>query len=263
MSVKSAAPEATFVEFDGKKTQLTVGGKGPPLLYLHSAGGETEWTVFHQLLAEHFTVYLPAHPGFALSTGLDQVRDIDDYAWHYVDLLAKLGMQRVPVVGFSLGGWIGMELAIRRPNLVDRLLLVNSAGLHVPGSPMAELFIDELDDLRQLLFFDPDSPVVDQAMPRSLDDPRILLWVRAREATARVGWNPYLHNPRLPDHLKRIECPVRILWGREDRLIPLAHGEFLAEHLPNAELRILEQCGHMLPFEKPNEFAAQTAEFLG
>lgn len=105
----------TFPTIAGKKTQLIIGGDGPPLLYLHSAGGETEWMSFHEQLARHFTVYLPAHPGFADSKGLEQVRDIYDYAWHYVDFLEEQKLGSVPVVGFSLGGWTGLELAILRP----------------------------------------------------------------------------------------------------------------------------------------------------
>src|SRR5881392_4056716 len=83
-------PTTTFPVIAGKKTQLTIGGEGPPLFYLHSASGETEWMPFHELLAKHFTVYLPAHPGFADSKGLEEVRDIYDYAWHYVDFLQEL-----------------------------------------------------------------------------------------------------------------------------------------------------------------------------
>jgi pimeloyl-ACP methyl ester carboxylesterase len=71
-----------------------------------------------------------------------------------------------------------------------------------------------------------------------------------------------LHNPRLPQHLRRIQCPSLVLWGRHDRLIPLAHGEYYAAHLPNARLEIIEQCGHMPPFEKPAEFAAAVQRFL-
>lgn len=255
--------ETTFLEVAGRKTQLTRGGEGPPLVYLHSAGGETEWMPFHEQLAQHFTVYAPAHPGFALSEGLDSIDDIYDVAWHYVDLFKQLELTGVPVVGFSLGAWIGVELAILRPELVGRLVMVDAAGLRVEGAPMEELFIDDLDKLRKLVFFDPECPAVDLAMPRSLDDSRILLWLRAREATARVGWNPYLHNPRLPRHLRRVECPVRVLWGREDRLVPLAHGEYYAEHLPNATLEVLEQCGHMLPFEKPEEMVSSVVKFAG
>jgi pimeloyl-ACP methyl ester carboxylesterase len=255
-------PTTRSLNVAGKKTQLTEGGKGPPLLYLHSAGGETEWMPFHEELAKHFTVLLPAHPGFADSKGLEEVRDVTDYAWHYVDLLAELKLANVPVVGFSLGGWTGMELAVLRPNLVSKLVLVNSAGVRVAGTPMGELFIDDLTKLRQLLFLDPNNPAAKLAMPSSIEDPRILLWLRAREATARVGWNPYLHNPRLPAHLRRIECPTLILWGRHDKLIPLGHGEYLAEHIRGAKLEILDQSAHMLPFEQPVEFAEHVRRFV-
>jgi pimeloyl-ACP methyl ester carboxylesterase len=255
--------ETKFVEFDGKKTQVTIGGSGPPLLYLHSAGGETDWMPFHAALAKNFTVYAPAHPGFALSSGLEQIRDIQDMVWHYVDLLAALELQRVPVVGFSLGAWLAMELAVLRPELVEKLVLVNAAGVRVENASMAELFIDDFDDLRKLLFGDPDNlEIVNQAMPMSLDDPRILMYLRAREATARVGWNPYLHNPKLPQHLHRIQCPTLLLWGREDKLIPLPHGEFLAENIPGAQLEIYDRTGHMLPFERCDEFAARATKFV-
>jgi len=155
-----------------------------------------------------------------------------------------------------------VELAVLRPQLVSKLVLVDAAGLHVDGAPMAELFIDDFDKMRKLLFFDPDSPLVEQAMPTSIDDPRILLWLRVREATARVGWNPYLHNPKLPAHLHRIHCPTLVLWGREDKLIPLAHGEYYAEHIAGAKLQVFDRCGHMLPFEQAEQFAAATFNFV-
>jgi pimeloyl-ACP methyl ester carboxylesterase len=262
MPVPEIANTTSLLTVAGCKTQLLKGGEGPPLLYLHSAAGECEWTTFHNGLAERFTVYAPAHPGFALSGGYEEIRDIHDVAWHTVDLLAELGLSRVPVVGFSLGGWLAMELALLRPALVERMVLVAAVGIHVPNAPVAELFIDDLDKLRRLLFFDPDAPVASEIVPRSVEDRRFLMWLRAREATARVGWNPYLHNPRLAGHLHRIECPVRILWGREDRLVPLAHGAFLASRLREAELRVFDRCGHMLPFERPDEFVTETIAFL-
>ena len=255
-------PTTTFPTVAGKKTQLTVGGEGPPLLYLHSAGGETEWMPFHAKLAEHFTVYLPAHPGFADSKGLEQVRDVTDLAWHYADFLEEQKLGRVPIVGFSLGAWIATELAILRPQLVSKLVLVNAAGIRVEAAPMGELFTADLNKLRHLLFFDPNDPSADLAMPKSFDDARIIQWLRAAEATARVAWNPYLHNPRLPAHLRRVECPSLVLWGRQDKLLPLSIGEFYAKHLPNSRLDIIDNCGHMLPFEKPDAFAEKTVAFL-
>lgn len=254
--------ETHFVDIAGKSIELTEGGQGSPLLYLHSAGGETEWTSFHNLLAKNHRVYIPAHPGFSNSDGLDEIDDMDDLVWHYVDLLDELGLKSVPIVGYSLGGWLGTELAIRRPERVEKLILVNSAGLHIDGAPMAELFIDDIDKLRELLFFDPDSPVVEQAMPLNYEDSRIVLWLKAREATARVGWNPYLHNPKLLNNLRRVECPTRVIWADNDQLIPVPHGEAFAKGIRNAELHIVKEAGHMMPFEKPEEFTRLVLPFL-
>jgi len=262
MSTAATDCETSYLDVCGKKIQLARGGSGPPLLYLHSAAGETDWMPFHAALAERFTVYVPAHPGFATSTGLDAIRTTTDYAWHYVDLLDALQLQRVPVVGFSLGGWIAAELAIVRPGRVADLVLVNPAGLRVESAPMADLFIDDFAELKRLVYHDARCPGAELIFPSGLDDPKVLPWLRAREATARVAWNPYLHNPDLQAHLRRVECPTLVLCGKQDRLIPPAHGELYAQQIPGAKLEILADCGHMLPLEQPGKFVARTSEFL-
>jgi pimeloyl-ACP methyl ester carboxylesterase len=258
----TVANRTTFVDVRGRKTQLMIGGQGPPLLYLHSAAGETDWTRWHDALAQQFTVYAPAHPGFALSEGLDEIDDIHDMAWHSVDLLETVGLDNVPVVGFSLGAWLAVEMAILRPKRVRALVLIDAAGLHLDDAPAAELFLDDLDRLRRLIFHDANHPTAAEFFPSSRNDPRLLLWLRAREATARVAWDPYLHDPKLPRHLHRIACPTLVIWGDDDRLLPLAHGEFYAQHIPGARLEILPRCGHMAPFEATVECAARTLAFL-
>ena len=257
------SPKTQYIDVAGRKIQLTVGGKGPPLLYLHSAGGETEWLPFQAQLAESHTLYVPAHPGFMNSDGLETISDIHDLAWHYVDLLAQLSLPQVPMVGFSLGAWLGLELAILRPELVSRLHLTAAAGLHVDGAPMGELFIDDLDRLKALLFHRPDDPAAKLALPSGPDDPNMLFFLRNREATARLGWNPYLHDPKLRHHLHRIQCPVKLLWGQHDRLIPVRHGAEFARLIPVAHLRVLENSGHMVPFEAPDDYVADVLDFLG
>ena len=250
-----------IVTIAGKKTQVMRGGKGPPLVYLHSAGGEMDWTAFHDGLAKTFSLIATAHPGFALSEGLNEIDTIHDYAWHYVDLFQHFDLRGVPVVGFSLGAWLGVELAILRPELVSKLVMVDAAGLHVSGAPMAEWFIDDLIKLRELVFFDPNGKIAHEIMPNQPDEIQLLMFLRAREAAARVGWNPYLHDPKLPSHLRRVQCPTLVIWGREDELIPRAHGRFYAENIPGARLEILNECGHMLPYEKTDDFVRLTTAF--
>jgi pimeloyl-ACP methyl ester carboxylesterase len=253
--------QTEFVKIAGKKTQVMRGGSGPALVYLHSAGGEMEWTSFHNGLAQSFDVIAPAHPGFAMSDGLDQIDSIHDLAWHYVDLFEHFNLKNVPVVGFSLGGWLGVELAILRPELVGKLVMANPAGLHVDGEPMAEWFIDDLTKLRNMLFFNPQGPIAMEVAPLEPSEIQLLMFLRAREATARVGWNPYLHDPKLPGHLKRVKCPTLVIAGKNDQLIPWSHSKFYAEHIPGARLEVLDQCGHMLPYEKTDDFVRLSTEF--
>jgi pimeloyl-ACP methyl ester carboxylesterase len=250
-----------FINVAGKKIQVMRGGKGPPLVYLHSAGGEMDWTRFHDGLAQNFSVIAPAHPGFALSDGLNAIDDMLDLAWHYVDFFEQFDLRNVPVVGFSLGAWLAVELAILRPALVSKLVMVDAAGVHVDGVQMAEWFIDNFDKLRNLLVYDPESPVAYEVVPKTPDETQLLMFLRAREATARVGWNPYLHNPKLPSHLHRVQCPTLLIWGRDDKLIPLAHGKLYAEKIPGAKLEVLDQCGHMLPYEKTEDFVRLATAF--
>src|SRR5215831_11280269 len=174
-----------FVTVAGKKIQVMRGGSGPPLVYLHSAGGEMDWTSYHNALAQNFSLIAAAHPGFSLSEGLDQIDSIHDLAWHYVDFFEQFNLRGVPVVGFSLGGWLGVELAILRPELISKLVMVDAAGLHVADAPMAEWFIDDLEKLRRLLFYDPNGPIALEVAPTQPSEIQLLMFLRAREATAR------------------------------------------------------------------------------
>jgi len=116
--------------------------------------------------------------------------------------------------------------------------------------------------MRRLLFYDPKDPMVDQTIPTHMFDSKILPWLRAREATARLGWNPYLHDPKLPGHLHRIRSRTQIIWGDSDKLLPPGLGAPIAKMIPGAKLTILERTGHMVPFEQPERLAAEVEKFL-
>jgi pimeloyl-ACP methyl ester carboxylesterase len=81
--------------------------------------------------------------------------------------------------------------------------------------------------------------------------------------TARLTWKPYMHDPRLPHFLPRVTNPTLVLWGREDRVVPVECGEQYQRLLPNATLTVLEQCGHLPPIEHPDRVADLVTGFLG
>lgn len=254
--------ELQFIDVGGIKTQIRRGGKGEPLIYLHSGGGETFWMPFHEALASRFEVIAPAHPGFDQSQGLDRIEDIEDVAFHYLDLLDALGIEKAKIVGLSLGGWIAAELAVRWPQRLEKLVLVDSAGIWLPEHPIAELFGLEPAEWRELVFYDPKSELAEALIMDNPPDELFELILKGMEVLARLGWNPYLHNPKLHARLKRIKCPTLVVWGKHDKLIPLAYGEAFRDAIPEAKLCVIEECGHLPIFEKTEVFVEQVANFL-
>src|SRR5689334_24586685 len=89
------------------------GGSGPPLVFLHGASGHTGWLPVFERLAQRFDVLVPEHPGFGASDDPPWLDRPADLAYFYLDLMAALGLERVHLIGTSLGGWIAAELAIR------------------------------------------------------------------------------------------------------------------------------------------------------
>lgn len=251
-----------FLNLRGSKIQMLKGGSGDPLLYLHSAGGEVVWLPFFEMLAQHYTVYLPAHPGFSQSEGLDKIDTMEDLVFHCTDLMDHLGLVQPYVAGLSLGGWLAAELATRYANRIRKLALINAVGLRIPGAPIAEIFAATPEETRRLVFHDPLSDLAKMFVP-DVPSPEVLEnTLKAREATARVGWNPYLCNPKLRERLYRITVPTLIIWGESDRLVPPAHGKAYQEGIAGAKLVILEKCGHAPPFEKPQETAKLLSDFF-
>jgi len=256
-----------MLDVAGKQVRLLVGGSGPPLLYLHGLGGDVEWLDVHARLAARCSVHLPAHPGFAESTGVEQVDDMFDYVLHYVDLLDALGLRRVPVVGTSLGGWLAAELAALYPERVERLVLVDAVGLWIDAAPIGELFATPPPELAPMLYHDQNHPIAQmmRAMTSISDVPEdfALAQLKALEAAAKIGWNPYLHDPKLEGRLRRVTAPTLVLWGAQDGLVPLVHGERYRDRIKGARLEVIDRCGHLPAIERAEVFAEKVLAFLG
>lgn len=259
-------PERTTLAVGTKSIRLLAGGTGAPLLYLHGAGPDAEWGDVHERLAARFRVLLPSHPGFADSTGLEEVDGILDLVLHYTDLLDVLGLDAVATVGTSLGGWIAAELAALYPRRVARLVLVDPVGIRLDGVPMGELFGSPPPELAKLLFFDQDFPIA--ALMRAYDarmalpEEILLPQMKAMEVAAKIGWNPYLHDPKLETRLHRVTAPTLVVWGKQDGLVPLAYAERWKALVPGARVQVIDRCGHLPSVERPEALAEAVVGFL-
>jgi pimeloyl-ACP methyl ester carboxylesterase len=258
----TAPPEGASerLELGGGSIHVLRGGEGPPLLFLHAAGGAGAWHPFHGLLARHFEVLAPDHPGFGGSDDLPEVEAMDDLVYHYLEVLDRLGLERVNVVGGSLGGWIAAELAVHSPERIDKLALLGAVGLRIPGHMATDLFLMTPDQVVATLFKHPEAAA--GMFPAEPDVDFILAAYRDQAGLARYGWAPYLNNPKLERRLHRITAPTLVLWADDDRVIPIEHGRLYAERIPDATLQIVEDCGHAMYFERTEAFADAVSEFL-
>jgi 2-hydroxy-6-oxonona-2,4-dienedioate hydrolase len=148
-------------------------------------------------------------------------------------------------------------------------VLTSSVGIWIQEKPIADLFALDArfpERLRELLFHDVNSPVAQMlagGWGAELPDEILVNVLNAFAATAKIGWNPLLHDPRLERLLHRVRAKTLALWGANDRLVPLEYGEKFAKLIPGAVLEVIPACGHMVPFEKPAEWLAAVRRFLG
>jgi pimeloyl-ACP methyl ester carboxylesterase len=257
-------PREEGVSVGGIKVHTLIGGQGAPLLVLHGAGGPNGWRRWHAALAEHFTVYAPAHPGFGTSDSADWMEGIDDVARFYLWFIDAVGLQRPSVLGHSLGGWVAAEMATMNPGAIDKLILVAAAGLKPEQGEILDVFYYPVDQLRGFSYHDPSQvPEWEELFGQPPTPEQQDLALRNREMAARLIWKPYAHNPRLHRFLPRVANPTLVAWGKQDRIVPVTCGEQYAKLLPNATLKVIDNCGHSPNIEKPDEFVGIVRDFLG
>jgi pimeloyl-ACP methyl ester carboxylesterase len=230
------------------------------VLFLHAAGGAGAWHPFHELLASAgFEVIAPDHPGFGKSDEFPEEDRIDDLAFHYLDVLDALGLERPHVVGGSFGGWIAAELAVYAPHRIGSLSLLSPAGLRLPEHPVTDLFLLSPDKLPAVLFHTPPPTPVPDGAP---DLDAIIAAYRETTALARFCWVPFFNDPKLERRLRRITTPTLVVAPCDDRLIPIEHAKRYAERISGAIYAEVPDCGHAMYFEKPEEFASVVSNFL-
>jgi pimeloyl-ACP methyl ester carboxylesterase len=252
-----------LVHVGGNQVHMLTGGSGDPLVVFHGAGGNSGWLRYVQALADNYTVYLPTHPGYWQSTRPEWMETIHDLASFYTWFLEEQGLEGARAIGFSMGGWLASEIAVSCRHAFSKLMLVDAVGIKPQQGEIADIFIISPAQVTELLFHDPkQAPEYDQIYGQAPTPEQTEIAEGNREMAVRVCWKPYMYDPRLPGLLGRVNIPTRIVWGREDRLVPLECGELYHQAIPESDLVIIDNCGHSPQVEKPDEFVKAALEFL-
>ena len=244
--------------------RLVEGGTGDSLLYLHGEGGFHGWTPFLDRLAQHYHVYAPAHPGVAGSNGLEHLDHLWDLVLLYEELAQELGLERVSAIGHSYGGMLAAELAAHRPDKVTRLVLINSLGLWLDQTPIADFFILSPEERAQTLWYDGESEAAKAALAQPQDpEEKMESDLSRTEALAAVGKFTWpIPDRGLHKRIHRITMPTLLLWGDSDGMVPLAYGKEFQRLLPNASLKVIDRSGHTPQEEHPQEALDAVLDFL-
>jgi pimeloyl-ACP methyl ester carboxylesterase len=237
---------------------------GEPVVLVHGLGGSAEdWRNLSPYLARTgYRVYMPDLPGYGRSERPASFSySVRDEAAIVLGFMDAVGLKQVDLGGWSMGGWIVQLVAGAAPGRVRRLMLFDSAGLHVEPDWDTRLFTptsaDQLNQLDALLM--PHPPAVPGFVARDIlraSAERAWLMQRAmasmltgRDATDQL--------------LPQLKMPVLVAWGAQDSIIPLAQGETMHQLIPQSELDVFAGCGHLAPLECSEEMGPKVLEFIG
>jgi pimeloyl-ACP methyl ester carboxylesterase len=258
-----------FVEVQGLLVHYRDEGTGPPLVLLHGTGASLHtWNGWAATLSPHCRVVRMDLPGFGL-TGPNRSADysIPAYVAFVEAFREALGLNHFALAGNSLGGEIAWSYAVAHPDQVTALILLDSAGFPIER-PALVFSLARIPTLSTLLAWADPGPMVRRTLREAYGEPRQVtpeLVERYRSLALRAGnraaFVARAQTPRVDRsaQLSLLRVPTLVLWGRKDRLIPVAHAPRFAEAIPGAELRIYDALGHV-PMEESGQSTALDVE---
>lgn len=257
----------------------TSGNKGTKVLLLHGAGGCVDyWMQNIGALAQHHCVYAVDMVGSGRSDKPVATYSLTYLAQFIKDFMDALNIKRASLIGPSLGGGVALQFTLMFPEKVSKLVLISCfglgkelpIGLRLVSRPFLGEFLTRpsrngIAGMLKLAVHDP-TLITDELIDISyqisaLPGAHRSLLKLARRNSNIFGVRTQVYRP-LVAQLASITAPTLVVWGKQDRLLPVAHADVAIKALPNAHLHVFDPCGHWPPFERPGEFNALVIEFL-
>jgi pimeloyl-ACP methyl ester carboxylesterase len=254
--------------WNGKVTlHVKVLGNGSPVLYLHPAAGLVV-DPFLEAMAQEHTIYAPEVPGTSQGDphAIHQVDDLHDLVLIYEEAIRALNLDGPPIaIGQSFGGMLASELAAHFPGIFSKLVLLDPIGLWREDAPLAKWIEAGPADLPAMLFHDPEGPAA-KAVFTPPDDPELAIagasaMVWAIGCTGKFVWP--IPDRGLHKRLHRVDTPTLIIWGENDRLVPVTYAQEFGDRIKGSRVEIIPECGHIPQAEQPEQTLRLVRDFLG
>lgn len=240
--------------------QISESGSGRNILVLHGGGGPATMASLVAHLAEKAHVITPTHPGWNGTPRPESLKSVAALADEYVRYLDEHDVKDALVVGSSLGGWLGAELALRdTAHRVTGLVIINGVGVNIPGHPITDISRFTPPEIAKVAYHDPANFGKGAPPPT----PESIAMMRANLATLAVfAGDPYCYDPTLLSRLKGIHIPTLVLWGASDHVVTKEYGRAYAAAIPNARFEIVAAAGHLPWLEQPAETFRLVDQFV-
>ncbi|HEX6551973.1 MAG TPA: alpha/beta hydrolase [Ktedonobacteraceae bacterium] len=283
--MQQTVPQDIWIDVDGMRLHcLTAGENGSPVVLLHGAGLDSaalSWGEVIGPLSMHHRIFAPDLPGYGQSSRPDIRYTIDFYVIVVNHLLDILHLEKVNLVGLSLGGAIALALTLHAPTRVEKLVLVDTYGIQdkLAAQRLSYLyvhlpFLDELSywligrsrslvrwSLLAGLIYNPTrlpDELVDQVYQAAREPGAGKAFISLQRSDVR--WSGLRSD--FTHKLHEITVPTLIVHGAEDTAVPLAYAQRAKALIPHVELYVMQECRHWPQREKPEEFISVVGNFL-
>ncbi|HLK86172.1 MAG TPA: alpha/beta hydrolase [Candidatus Binataceae bacterium] len=256
-------PIEETVRAAGAEIRVIRGGRGKPLLILHDELGYPGWLSWSERMAERRELIMPLQPGFGRSAGIEWIRSYRDLAGLYSQIIRELDAAPMDVIGFSAGGFIAAEMAAADPRIFSRMVLVAPMGIKPGEGEIVDFLAVTVRNHLLAVVADPaGTPEFARVYGARMTPEQFEAFEDARAETARLGWEPFMHNPSLPHLLRGMRIPTLLVWGTRDRIVPRGCIDAYRAAIEGAQVALIEGVGHRPEMENPVEFVRVVEEFL-
>lgn len=259
------------VDARGIDTFYLEAGSGEPVVLLHGSGpgvsGDANWRLTIPGLSSRYRVLAPDVVGYGATARPPEVRySLATWTDHVVAFLDALDLERVALVGNSLGGRLSLELAHRHPERVSRMVLMGSPGVGMTvteGLQAVRSYEPSVENMRRLLtdWFAVDPTIITDDLVQKRYEASLESWdaYRAMFFDPRHAGNDLAVSE---EQVRATRTPTLLVHGREDKVVPADVSWNMVRLLPDADLHVFARCGHWTQIERPDEFNALVADFL-
>ena len=247
----------------GAELGLVRGGSGKPLLILHDELGYPGWMAWNERFAQDRNLLIPLQPGFGKSPRIEWILDYRDLAGFYSQVVREMKLEPIDVIGFSAGGFIAAEMAAADPAIFSHMVLVAPMGIKPAAGEILDFFAVTVRRHLMATVSDPaNTPEYTKIYGGQMTPDRFEAFEDARSETARIGWEPFMHNPSLPHLLRGAKTPTLLVWGTRDKVVPRGCIDAYRAAISGAQVAEIEGAGHRPEIENVAEFDRVVRKFL-